>query len=309
MKTIGIIADTRLPADREYPGHGLGKCALNFVDDLTRKGYAVHLFSHPDSKHKYANLVGCDTEKEMYEKAVKAELDVYLDISHQHSFQNLSDKPVVNLSVDREGDPGINPVFQSKAHRNFWGKHMAPIVRNALDTQDYEFVSKPEDYYLFMAPMYPQKGYKTALYAAFITQVPLVMAGPNTERLVTGLGAISGERKMEILSNAKALLFPSSHEAGTLTPLEANACGVPVLCYDYGAAGEYISHGKTGYCAKTQEDFIEYVIHIDSIDRAYCRQYIKENFSLKRSGKQMEDLLEKAFEGELWTGKDYNGRT
>ena len=61
------------------------------------------------------------------------------------------------------------------------------------------------------------------------------MAGPQT----VFEGAVSGERLRELYRNARALIFPGVEDFG-ITPVEAMACGAPVIAYGKGGALETV---------------------------------------------------------------------
>lgn len=60
------------------------------------------------------------------------------------------------------------------------------------------------------------------------------------------------------LQNYSVFMLTSRFEGMALVVLEANECGIPVVCFDFGeAAKEEIIHGKTGFIVN-QNDEIEY---------------------------------------------------
>ena len=71
------------------------------------------------------------------------------------------------------------------------------------------------------------------------------MAGPDTEFL----GPVSKERLRELYRQAEAFVFPGEEDFG-ITPLEAMACGTPVIAYGKGGALETVvplgDEGATG---------------------------------------------------------------
>ena len=66
-------------------------------------------------------------------------------------------------------------------------------------------------------------------------------AGPN----VVFLGKRNGETLRKHMSECRALLFPGEEDFG-IVPLEAMACGRPVIAYGKGGALETVVPGKTG---------------------------------------------------------------
>ena len=65
-------------------------------------------------------------------------------------------------------------------------------------------------------------------------------------RDVEWLGRVSDERLVELYGAADALLFPSFWEGYGWPPLEAMACGTPVIASDAGALPEVVAHLDTG---------------------------------------------------------------
>jgi glycosyltransferase involved in cell wall biosynthesis len=66
-------------------------------------------------------------------------------------------------------------------------------------------------------------------------------AGPTTELL----GRVSDAQRDELLSGARALLFPGEEDFG-IVPVEAQAAGLPVIAYGVGGAAESVIDGETG---------------------------------------------------------------
>jgi glycosyltransferase involved in cell wall biosynthesis len=62
---------------------------------------------------------------------------------------------------------------------------------------------------------------------------------------VAFVGWKAGTDLASLYSRATALLFPSEDDFG-LTPIEANACGTPVIAYAGGGALDTITEGQNG---------------------------------------------------------------
>jgi glycosyltransferase involved in cell wall biosynthesis len=67
------------------------------------------------------------------------------------------------------------------------------------------------------------------------------LAKPN----IRFLGRVDDETARDLLSRCRAFLFPGVEDFG-ITPLEANACGKPVIAFAGGGALETIVAGVTG---------------------------------------------------------------
>ena len=86
--------------------------------------------------------------------------------------------------------------------------------------------------------------------AAAATDVPLVLVGPTTQWArelpnVTLTGQVSDDDLAAILTGARALVFPSDDEGYGLPPVEALACGTPVVCTDIPALREVLGDRAT----------------------------------------------------------------
>lgn len=66
------------------------------------------------------------------------------------------------------------------------------------------------------------------------------------------LGEINNQEKINLLTNAKAFIFCSEHEDFGIAPVEAMACGCPVVAYKSGGVTETVIENKTGYFYKKQ---------------------------------------------------------
>lgn len=115
---------------------------------------------------------------------------------------------------------------------------------------------------LFVGRFMPWKGIDTAIQAlAHIPQARLVLAGdgqerPHLERLVadlglservTFLGALPRHELPGVYAAADMLLATSyASETFGIGPVEAQACGLPVVASNFGGFPEVIEEGKTG---------------------------------------------------------------
>ena len=101
----------------------------------------------------------------------------------------------------------------------------------------------------------------------------VVGGGPELERLkqehpqVIFAGMRKGEDLARHYASGDVFLFPSVTETYGNVVVEAMASGLAVVCYDYAAGRERISHGENGLLAEfgNERDFIEQVIAAEKL--------------------------------------------
>jgi glycosyltransferase involved in cell wall biosynthesis len=64
-----------------------------------------------------------------------------------------------------------------------------------------------------------------------------------------------------------------------------------VLAYRRGSMPELIKNGETGYLLENEEEMVEMIHRIGTLDRARCRSWVEERFSLE----QMIDGYERLY--------------
>jgi glycosyltransferase involved in cell wall biosynthesis len=129
-----------------------------------------------------------------------------------------------------------------RIRNNYQIKDKIEIINPSIDTSRYYIAENTEDYYLIVSRLEKYKKVDLAINAFNKLGKPLkiVGRGMESERLkkeannnIEFLGGVSEEKLIELYSKCKALIFPQ-HEDYGLTPLEANACGRPVIAYGKG---------------------------------------------------------------------------
>jgi glycosyltransferase involved in cell wall biosynthesis len=112
-------------------------------------------------------------------------------------------------------------------------------------------------HFLIVSALVPYKRLHVAIDACRQTGVPLRIAGsgPEMERLqalggdgVEFLGWRSDEQIRDLYREATAVLLPGVEDFG-MVPVEAQACGTPVVALDEGGARETVVEGRTGVLA------------------------------------------------------------
>jgi glycosyltransferase involved in cell wall biosynthesis len=162
----------------------------------------------------------------------------------------------------------------------------------------------PDDYYAIVSRLEPYKKIELAIEAFNENEKQLVVIGTGSneghlksiaKKNIEFLGWQSDQSIYEYLRNAKALIFPGEDDFG-ITPVEAMACGRPVIAYKKGGTLETIIENKTGLFFEEQnaKSLNE---AIDKLEKNYlrftpseCRNQA-EKFSLDNFKKEFERRL------------------
>jgi glycosyltransferase involved in cell wall biosynthesis len=170
---------------------------------------------------------------------------------------------------------------------------------NALDFSVYPFRPDKGEYLLFLGRMSPDKGCHRAVAVAMEAGVPLKIAGkmrepaereyfetyvaPHLGEGVEYLGETSHGKKVALLQNARATLFPIDwEEPFGLVMIESMACGTPVIATNRGAVPEVIEHGRSGIIVDGYREMADALEQSDAVDPLECRRYVEERFSPER---------------------------
>ncbi|SKB05917.1 Glycosyltransferase involved in cell wall bisynthesis [Prosthecobacter debontii] len=194
-------------------------------------------------------------------------------------------------------------------------RHLAEfsVIYNSTNTDLFEARSgiPEEGYFVFLGRLTANKGVDTAIRVAKKCGVRLKIAGnrpqeedglryfneeikPHLGDVIEYVGEINDEQKKSLLGNARALLFPIRWpEPFGIVMVESLACGTPVIATRCASTPEVIDHGKTGFLAESEDEMVEAVQKIDSVDRLECRRQAEQRFSSKVMTEKYLDVIQK----------------
>lgn len=139
--------------------------------------------------------------------------------------------------------------------RRWWGRE-AEVVHPPVDTEYYSPDDRVEreDFFLLAGRLVPYKRPDLAVRAAARAGVRLVVAGEGRARAeveaLAGpdtifLGRVDDDELRSLYRRCRALLMPGIEDFG-IVPVEAQACGAPVVAVDAGGARDSVRPGETG---------------------------------------------------------------
>ena len=176
----------------------------------------------------------------------------------------------------------------------------ADVIYPPVDVDAFELCEHKEDFYLTASRMVPYK--KMDLIVEAFSKMPdkkliVIGDGPDFEKIKAKARenvTLMGYQPFEVLKNhmqrAKAFVFAAEEDFG-ITPVEAQACGSPVIAFGKGGALETIvgldKENPTGMFFKEQtvESICEAVSQFDEQQRVFLPKNCRENaerFSTER---------------------------
>jgi len=249
------------------------------------------------------------------------------DVLHNHIgwqallFKNLFKLPIlttIHWVLDSPCEAAMYRQFQDMPFvsiSNNQRKHLPELnyvdtIHHGLDLRQFPYNATPGAYLAFLGRYSPVKGPLEAIEIAKRTGRRLVMAAKINEferkfyeneikpqadgKQIIDLGEVGMKGKVELLSNAYALLSPIQwEEPFGLTNIEAMAVGTPVIGMSLGALPEVIKNGKTGFLCKSVDEMVQRVSQLDTIKREDCRAHVEQNFTAERMASQYLALYQK----------------
>lgn len=239
------------------------------------------------------------------------------DILHFHNyllhfslFRNLSTHTVTTLH-GRLDLPDLKPLYEEFSDvplvsiSDHQRQPMPPVnwigtVYHGLPADSCRFTPHPHgDYLAFLGRICPEKRVDRAIEIAKRAGVMLKIAAKVDrvdatyflekirplldDPMVEFIGEISEDEKPDFLGNARALLFPIDWpEPFGLVLIEAMSSGTPVIAYRRGSVPEIIDHGLSGFIVDNEDQAVEAVRQVHSLDRRSVRKCFEARFSAER---------------------------
>lgn len=183
--------------------------------------------------------------------------------------------------------------FIAKRIQKTWRRE-STIIYPPVELEETIFSSQKEEYYVTLSRLVEYK--RVDIIVEAFNQMPekkLIIIGEgrcktDLEKIANAniefKGYLSKQEAMQIVSKAKGFIFMPKEDFG-ITPIEAQACGTPVIAYGKGGALETVREKETGVFVPSQspqslqqsiEEFESY-----TFDSFICKSF-SEQFSQKK---------------------------
>lgn len=193
------------------------------------------------------------------------------------------------------------------------------VIYPPVRTHMFQKSIKTEDFYLVVSRLVPYKRIDLVAEAFTKLGLNLVIIGDGSEYKnieekagsnVKMLGRVDDDVVLDYMMRCKAFLFPGEEDFG-ITPIEAQACGKPVIAYGKGGALETVRADKTGvfFDQQTVESVASAVRRFESMefDADVIREH-SEQFSEERFRKELKDFIYSEYERFIEEKKPENMR-
>ncbi|MBI2356403.1 MAG: glycosyltransferase [Candidatus Doudnabacteria bacterium] len=180
------------------------------------------------------------------------------------------------------------------------------VIQPPVDTELFHPHGEKENYFFVASRLEPYKKIELVVRAFNDLGLPLKVAGSGTTSVrlraiarsnIEFLGRVSDEELRQRYSEALAFIFPAEEDAGIM-PLEAQACGTPVIAYRAGGALETVREGVTGEFFDRQTPEALKTVLKDFDPKKYNPQVIRQHalqFDKKIFQQKIKSFVEEKF--------------
>lgn len=186
----------------------------------------------------------------------------------------------------------------------------ATTIHPNIDIKRFELCTDKHDYYLASSRLVAYK--KIDIIIEAFNHMPdkhliVIGGGPNLEayrKMANANVMVMGYQPFEVLKekmqHARAFIFAADEDFGMI-PIEAQACGTPVIAYGHGGSLETVDKDRTGifFNKQTPDAIIKAVEQFEALgaqpfDYSICRKWA-ENFSEERFKQELKTYVEKKY--------------
>ena len=211
-------------------------------------------------------------------------------------------------SANRVDHYVANSRYIARRIEKVYGKP-SDVIYPPVDVDKFTLREAKEEFYLTASRMVPYKKIDLIVEAFSQTDKKLVVVGdgPDMAKIkskagknVELLGFASDETMADLMGRAKAFVFAAEEDFG-ITPVEAQACGTPVICFGRGGARETVLDGESGlyFMEQNVKELLDAVAKFEQNRDKFEPVKIRENslrFSRARFEAEIKSYVEKKYE-------------
>ncbi|MFD1161311.1 MULTISPECIES: glycosyltransferase [Hwangdonia] len=192
------------------------------------------------------------------------------------------------------------------------------VIYPPVDTESFTITKQTSDYYITCSRMVPYKKIDLIVEAFSKTDKKLIVVGdgPDYKKIkklvspnINLKGYVEKEEMQELIKRARAFIFAAEEDFG-IAPIEAQACGVPVIAFGKGGALEtikgvfpsesMISETETGVFFDNQKvnSLLEALNYFEKNESLFNKEVIRKNaerFSIKRFENEFKETVERLY--------------
>lgn len=196
--------------------------------------------------------------------------------------------------------------------RRIWNtyRRRARVIHPPVDTDRFSLCTQKDSYYVTVSRLVPYK--RVALIVDAFSRIPdrellVIGEGPEFARIaeraspnVKMLGYQPHEAVQHYLQHARAFVYAAEEDFG-IAPVEAQACGTPVLAFGRGGVRETVIDGTTGlfFGAQTTDALVQAVAALEASYARFDPNVIRhhaERFSPHRFRSAFSQLVSHAWQ-------------
>ncbi|WP_408648360.1 glycosyltransferase family 4 protein [Thermospira aquatica] len=178
----------------------------------------------------------------------------------------------------------------------------ADVIYPPVDVEKFLLGEKKEDFYLTASRMVPYKKIDLIVetFSHLGKKLVVVGTGPDEKKIkslaaknVELLGYQSDEVLRDLMQRARAFVFAAEEDFG-IVPVEAQACGTPVICLGRGGTSETVIDGLTGIHFENQSvnDLASAIERFEQMEDTFDPTKIR-NHALQFSRQRFEEEFKK----------------
>lgn len=201
-----------------------------------------------------------------------------------------------------------NSRYIARRIKKTYGKP-SDVIYPPVDVDKFKLREAKEEFYLTASRMVPYKKIDLIVEAFSQTDKKLLVIGdgPDMAKIkskagknVELLGFADDETMADLMGRTKAFVFAAEEDFG-ITPVEAQACGTPVICFGRGGARETVRDGESGlyFMEQNAKELLAAVAKFEQNYDKFEPVKIRENslkFSRARFEAEIKSYVEKKYE-------------